>query len=364
MNLLIEWIASLPLECVISRKLKSDVSVYHRIAWNKTTPESVCELYCDLILDIDIGNIRKIIFCNYLRPNNLNLIKKYCGIAIEKNIFKEYAHKVLCQTYVYKVKDTSLEHIRQMEEHFVLSGSKSSLINGICDFFKPIDANKYKCYLMLGSQANINSCTNRLGLVYMEEKRFPEALEQFVKCLERGFYISGLNLANYYIEVEPNDTQVEKYFELVIAQSNKYLKKVATQRYIKWLDNKKKDFAKAETLLVNLDQSVIGDLCWYAEHYFRARKFKKGARWANKAIELFDAKPDISIQVIKQSIINCKSMDLTTCSDSCFPIGLWVYRDVLTGGKFKEQLNTCDKIAKFYDIFENLVARCAKKPLC
>ena len=115
------------------KKLKSNTDIYHNIAFDKTTPVSDCELYCDLILDINPSQLRRIIFCNHIR-RNINLTKKYCQIAIQKNICKEYAHKILCETYICANK-TSSEDIEFIEEQFILSGPNVKLINTKANLF-------------------------------------------------------------------------------------------------------------------------------------------------------------------------------------------------------------------------------------
>jgi hypothetical protein len=359
-------------------KSKFDTTIYKKIAFAKTTSFSDTELYCDLILNIDINKIRDIIFKNYICRKNFILIKKYCEIAIQKKLVEEYAHEILCKIYIFE-KKTSPEDIKFIEEHFILCGSKKNIIAIMCDYFKKIDAEKYKKYLLLGSKNNIFECVNKLGLLCIKEKKFPEALEYFNKCIANKFYVSGINLMNYYIEVEPNETEVEKYFFITVSNGSKTLKEIVSKHYIKYL-HKNKNFTKAESILHNLDQSKINNLCWYAEHYFRAGNFLWGEHFINEAIRLIKSKlkkeqkdhsglpslmaslgdttksfePEFTSIQKKLNVINKKSLTLTTQTDNLFPIGLWFYREIINGSKFK-QLFTDNKIIKFYENFENLI---------
>lgn len=339
------------------KKSNSSTRVYHNIAFDKTTSMTDCELYCDLIIDIDQSQLRRIIFCNYIR-RNFNLAKKYCEIAIQKNTHSEYAHKILCELHI-RTNKTSPEDIEFIEKQFILSGSNTKLINTMCDFFSQIDKIKYRKYLELGSENNLLTCTNKLGLLCVKEKKFPEALEYFNQCVNNKYYQAGLNLAKYYIEIEPDDLKVEKYFNMVVSNGHTYLKKIASERYIMWL-HKKKNFTKAESLLSIFDQSRIDGLCWHAEHHFRAGNLLWGENYVNDAIKLFESrlKKPLEFEQVKKKFdkISTGCVNLTTFTESLFPIGLWVYADIIKGSKFKE-LFVNNKILRFYSVFEDLVAR-------
>jgi len=56
-------------------KSKFNTDIYSKIAFDKTTSISDCELYCDLILDININKLRNIIHKHYNRRDNWNLTK-------------------------------------------------------------------------------------------------------------------------------------------------------------------------------------------------------------------------------------------------------------------------------------------------
>lgn len=340
------------------KKLKSNTDIYSKIAFDKTTSIFDCELYCDLILDIDINKLKNIIHRNYIRRDNWNLTKKYCELAIEKKISEEYAHEILCQIYIHK-KTTFPEDIQFIEEQFELSGIyKKHLIQNISEYFKPIDSNKYKKYLELGSQNNIYSCTNKLGLLCVKENKIDEALGYFNTCLANKFYQAGLNLANYYIELEPNDFEADKYFNLVISEASKYVKKLAAKRYINWL-YKKKDYVKAESVLLeNFDHIELDELLWMADYYFRVGNYFYGEHYITDAIRIFESKhkKELSIEFIEKKFneLGKKSINLTDMTESLFPIGLWLYREIKLGNKFKE-LVVNDRIGKSYEIFEKLI---------
>jgi len=190
-----------------------------------------------------------------------------CKMALEQNACA-VIQSACCEFLmgIHKITKNKTLNINKIYEHFLQSDKKETFVHNVCDFYKKYDMNNLKYTLILehGIKEKIPNCYNKLGLYYMKDKKYEQAVEQFKLAFELKCYSGGLNLADYYSNIANDFAQAEKYLEIIINETNE-LKPYGLSKLLEIIYSQ--DSNRALGYIDSIDKSNLNNICVLIEFF-------------------------------------------------------------------------------------------------